>query len=45
MARQCGICARARVAALNALLSNPSLKVFSRLVLDCATAAQLLKPE
>ena len=43
MARQCGICARAHAAALSALLSNPSLKVFSRLVLDRATATELLK--
>ena len=45
MARQCGVCARAHAAALNALLSNPSLKVFSRLVLDAATARELLKHE
>ena len=43
MARQCGICARAHAAALSALLSNPGLKVFSRLVLDQATATELLK--
>src|ERR1035437_2604823 len=43
MARQCGLCARAHAAALSALLSNPSLKVFSRLVLDRATATELLK--
>jgi hypothetical protein len=43
MARQCGICGRAHARALRALLTNPSLKVFSRLVLDRATAAELLK--
>ena len=43
MARQCGVCARAHAGALSALLSNPSLKVFSRLVLDAATARGLLE--
>ena len=43
MARQCGVCGRARAGALHALLSNPSLKVFSRLVVDAATARELLK--
>jgi DNA-binding transcriptional regulator LsrR (DeoR family) len=43
MARQCGLCPRPRAGALRALLSNPSLKVFTRLVLDRATAAELLK--
>jgi hypothetical protein len=45
MARQCGVCGRARVKALRALLLNPDLRVFSRLVLDRASAAELLKPE
>lgn len=45
MARQCGLCERppARARALRALLSNPSLRVFSRLVLDQTTATELLK--
>jgi len=43
MVRQCGICGRARTTALRALLSNPSLKVFSRLILDRVTADALLK--
>ena len=42
MARQCGLCPRPRA---GALLSHPSLKVFSRLVLDQATATELLKTE
>jgi hypothetical protein len=44
MARQCGLCERppARARALRALLSNPNLRVFSRLVLDQATAKELL---
>lgn len=42
MARQCGVCAQARSGALRALLSNPNLKVFSRLILDRPTAAELL---
>jgi hypothetical protein len=45
MARQCGLCERppARARAFPPLLSNPNLKVFSRLVLDQATATELLK--
>jgi len=45
MARQCGLCPRAcaRARALRALVSQPELKVFSRLVLDKATATELLK--
>jgi DNA-binding transcriptional regulator LsrR (DeoR family) len=43
MARQCGVCARAHAGALRALLSNPSLRVFSLLILDRATAAELVK--
>jgi DNA-binding transcriptional regulator LsrR (DeoR family) len=43
MARQCGICGRARADALRALLNNPTLKVFSTLILDAATARELLK--
>jgi hypothetical protein len=43
MTRQCGICARARADALRALLRNPTLKVFSTLILDAATARELLK--
>jgi hypothetical protein len=43
MARQCGRCRRPRTAALRALLKNDTLHVFSRLVLDRATATELLK--
>ena len=43
MARQCAICGRTRAEALRPLLTNPSLKVFSTLILDAATARELLK--
>jgi hypothetical protein len=43
MARQCGICGRTRAEALRPLLTNPELKVFSSLVLDAATARELLQ--
>jgi hypothetical protein len=43
MARQCGICGRSRAEALRPLLTNPQLKVFSTLVMDAATARDLLK--
>jgi hypothetical protein len=45
MVRQCGHCERppARARALRAPLKNPNLRVFSRLVLDQATATELLK--
>lgn len=43
MARQCGLCPCARAGALGALVSNPKLKVFSRLLLDQATATELIK--
>ena len=43
MARQCGICGRSRAEALRPLLTNPHLKVFSTLVMDAATARDLLK--
>jgi len=43
IARQCGICGRTRAEALLPLLTNPSLKVFSTLVMDAATARELLK--
>jgi hypothetical protein len=43
MARQCALCRRPRTAALRALLKNDNLRVFSRLVLDRATATELLK--
>jgi hypothetical protein len=43
MARQCGICGRTRALALRPLLTNPNLKVFSTLVMDAATARELLK--
>ena len=43
MARQCGICGRTRAQALRPLLTNLNLKVFSTLVMDAATARDLLK--
>ena len=43
MARQCGACGRAHARALRALISNPDLRVYTRLVLDRATATALLK--
>jgi hypothetical protein len=43
MARQCGICGCTRAQALRPLLTNPNLKVFSTLVMDGATARELLK--
>ena len=43
MARQCGICGRTRAEALRPLLTKPALKAFSTLVLDAATARDLLK--
>lgn len=42
IARQCGLCGRNRAAALRPLLSNPKLRVFSRLVVDASTAVDLL---
>jgi len=41
--RQCGQCQRTRAEALRPLLTEPTLKVFSTLVLDAATAVDLLK--
>jgi hypothetical protein len=43
IARQCGMCQRSRAEALRPLLTNPNLKVFSTLVMDAATARDLLK--
>jgi len=43
MARQCGVCERTRAEALQPLLTNAGLTVFSTLVLDAATARKLLK--
>jgi hypothetical protein len=43
MARQCFNCPRPRAGTLRALLNNPDLRVFSRLMLDQATAIELLK--
>ncbi len=43
MARQCALCPRPRTGALRALLQSDKLKVFSRLILDRATATELLK--
>ena len=36
-------CGRTRAEALRPLLANPSLKVFSTLVMDAATAKELLE--
>ncbi len=43
MARQCGICGRTRAFALKPVLTVPELRVFSRLVLDVATATDLIR--
>jgi len=43
IARQCGMCKRTRAEALRPLLTNPNLKVFSTLVMDAATARELLQ--
>ena len=43
MSRQCGLCRRIHTRALRPLLTEPSLKVFSRLVVDSFTAMELLK--
>ena len=43
IARQCGMCERTRAEALRPLLTNPSLKGFSTLVMDAATARELLE--
>lgn len=45
IARQCARCGRTRAAALKPLLTNPKLKVFSDLVMDVASATELLTPE
>jgi DNA-binding transcriptional regulator LsrR (DeoR family) len=42
IARQCGMCKRTRAEALRPLLTHPNLKVFSTLVMDAATAKELL---
>jgi len=43
LARQCGLCGRTHADALRPLLTNPALKVFSTLVMDAATARELLQ--
>lgn len=43
IARQCGLCGRTRSEALLPLLKEPKLKVFSMLVMDSATAIELLR--
>jgi len=45
MSRQCGLCRRIHARALRPLLTNPRLKVFSRLAVDCFTAMELLKDQ
>jgi DNA-binding transcriptional regulator LsrR (DeoR family) len=42
VARQCGACGRTRAHALRPLLENPSLRVFSDLIMDAPTAQELL---
>lgn len=42
VARQCGLCGRTRAAALLPLMRNPKLRVFSDIVMDSATAQELL---
>ena len=42
IARQCGVCGRTRAAALRPLLTTPRLRVWSDLVMDEATARDLL---
>jgi hypothetical protein len=42
IARQCGNCGLTRARALRPLLENPDLKVWSRIVMDIATAKELL---
>jgi hypothetical protein len=43
IARQWGMRERTRAEALRPLLTNPNLKVFSTLVMDAATAKELLE--
>lgn len=43
IARQCRDCGKSRARALRPLLTHPDLKVFSRLVMDAATARELLE--
>lgn len=45
IARQCGVCGKSRARALRPLLPVPKLKVWSKLVLDVATARDLLSAE
>jgi DNA-binding transcriptional regulator LsrR (DeoR family) len=42
MARQCALCGKTRAKSLRPLLTVPKLRVFSELVLDSATARELL---
>jgi hypothetical protein len=42
IARQCGNCGLTRARALLPLLQNPALKVWSHIVMDIATAKELL---
>jgi len=45
IARQCGQCGRSRAKALRPLLENPELHVWSEIVMDAATASELLAPQ
>ena len=42
IARQCGLCGKTRAAALRPLLTSPRLRVWSELVMDEATARDLV---
>ncbi len=42
IARQCGLCGKTRAAALRPLLKAPRLRVWSELVMDEATARELV---
>jgi hypothetical protein len=43
LARQCGLCGNTRAAALRPLLTSPRLRVWSDLVMDEATARDLVR--
>jgi DNA-binding transcriptional regulator LsrR (DeoR family) len=45
IARQCGVCGMTRANALRPLLTEKALKVWSELVMDMATARELLGPD
>jgi len=45
IARQCAACGRTRAPALRPLLEVPELRVWSEIVMDVATAKELLTPQ